>query len=882
MPLSEPDSTGSATDGRDFASDGVSLHRTLLLEQRVTLTPGSRIGRFEILGLVGAGGMGEVYRARDPELEREVAIKVLPAELAQDSDRLRRFEREARIIARLDHPNLLAIHDVGHHDGAPYLVFELLEGRPLDELVGKGPVPMRDATAYGRQIAEGLAAAHEQGVIHRDLKPGNLFLTEEGRVKILDFGLGKLYGEAAAGADDLPTLTMLSEQGAVMGTTAYMAPEQAAGRGVDHRSDQFSFGVVLYELLAGRRPFGGETPQESLTAVLRDDPEPLATAAPDVPAPMRWIVERCLARDPADRYDATRDLAKDLRSAAEKSAELAGRGRPGSEPSRRIPWRFVTAGLLVGALAVATVAGFLLARQDPDVSRLSYQRITFRRGTVTGARFEPGSDAVLYSATWEGGPSRVYLHRPGALDPIGVGPPGSRLLSVSPDGELLLLHDPFALGPFSTAGELARMPVGGAPRNLAGSVADAVFGPDGELAALVREAEGQAVVEFPPGTPRLSSRGIVQDVRLSPDGSRLAFGETPGRGHEWGQVVVLDRDGTETRLEQTTGRGMAWSPSGDEIWLAKPTSLLAVTLDGEERLMATFPGEVTLFDVSAEGRVLLSIDQLRFEMVGRPAGDAERDLTWLYWSVPFDITGDGETILFNECVEGGPPCHVSLRGFGTDPPVVLGEGFGLQLSPDGGWVVSAPPWSPRELGLVATGTGERRTLILEELERIGLAAWSPDGGSLLINGNVPGEGNRIFRVGLEGGSLEPLTPEGIAFGFFAVSPDGGTLAAPFTAGGIGIYPLGGGEPEFLEIDEQPLRWSADGRSIYTAPLAVVPARLQRVDVASGATEVVTSLLPSDPAGVVQISPVAVTPDGTAYVYGYVRKLSDLYVVEGLR
>jgi hypothetical protein len=851
------------------------------------LKPGDRLGRYEIGALVGAGGMGEVYRARDPELEREVAIKVLPAELAEDPTRLRRFEREAKSIARLDHPNLLAIYDVGRHDGTLYLVCELLEGQTLGDRLASASITVPEALDYGVQVARGLAAAHEAGVIHRDLKPANLFLTADGRVKILDFGLAKEV--APSDGEDTARLTTVSEEGTLLGTVGYMAPEQVAGQRVDRRADQFALGIVLYEMLSGRSPFQRQTTPETLTAILRETPEPLAQIAPRVPAPLRWVVERCLARDPEDRYDSTNDLAKALETVRQRVSEIGGSPAAGIEASRSPKpglSRTAAAGAIVLLAAVIGLVAFAVGRSRPAEPGIEYHQITFRRGTVTAARFDPGTDSVLYSAAWEGEPSRIHLARPQSPDAITVGPPDSKLLSVSEQGELLVLTDLSVAGPFQKMGKLARMPVSGTPRPLATDVTEAAFGPDGKLAAVAREVEGNTVLEFPPGTKRFSTRGMVLDLRLSPRGDRLAFAHSPSRGHEWGPITVLDRNGGETRLKPEAGRGLVWSPSGDELWfVAKPdqTHLQAVTLDGAVRQIATFPTKVSLYDIDLNGRVLLATETRRYEMAGRQSGGQGRDLTWLSWSVPFDVSADGQRVLFNECSDPRAFCRVAVRGFGPEAPVVLAQsGFGLQFSPDGESVISVPPWQPREATLLSVHTEARRTFSIRGLERIDTVRWLPDGRAILISGNAPGEGDRIFRMDLNGGAPDAVTPEGIEFGFFAVSPDGSSVAAPRMEGGIAIYPLAGGEPRTLNVDEQPIRWSADGESLYTAPLSTIPATIHRVDLDGGATQLIATLKPPDTAGVTQISPVIITRDGTTFVYGYVRNLSELFIVDGLR
>ena len=276
----------------------------------MTLATGMRVGPYTIAQLIGSGGMGEVYSARDTRLERDVAIKVLPASVSTDADRLRRFEQEARAAAALNHPNILAAYDVGSHDGAPYVVSELLRGATLRELVSSGALPSRKAVDYAAQIASGLAAAHEAGVVHRDLKPENLFVTHDGRVKILDFGLAKLAEPPAfaAGQTLLATRKVDTLPGAIVGTVGYMSPEQVRGKTVDHRSDIFSYGAILYEMLSGARAFTGDTPADTISAVLKHEPPPFASLNLSVPTALDRIVQHCLEKDPADRFQSTRDL----------------------------------------------------------------------------------------------------------------------------------------------------------------------------------------------------------------------------------------------------------------------------------------------------------------------------------------------------------------------------------------------------------------------------------------------------------------------------------------------------------------------------------------------------------------------------------------------
>ena len=295
----------------------------------MTIGAGSRLGPYEVVAPLGAGGMGEVYRAKDTKLGREVAIKVLPAAVAQDPARRQRFEQEARSASALNHPNILTIHDIAEADGALYIAMELVDGRTLRELLAAGePLSTRRLLDLAVQVAEGLAKAHSAGIVHRDLKPENLMVSKDGYVKILDFGLAKLTEPAAlSDASVLPTAVAApTEPGTVMGTAGYMSPEQASGQPVDYRSDQFSLGAILYEMATGKRAFQRKTGAETLTAIIREEPEPLAQAAPKAPAPVRWIVERLLAKDPEERYASTKDFARDLKSLRDHLSETSASG----------------------------------------------------------------------------------------------------------------------------------------------------------------------------------------------------------------------------------------------------------------------------------------------------------------------------------------------------------------------------------------------------------------------------------------------------------------------------------------------------------------------------------------------------------------------------
>jgi TolB-like protein/tetratricopeptide (TPR) repeat protein len=322
--------------------------------------PGSHLGPYEIVAQIGAGGMGEVYRARDTRLGRDVAIKVLPAEYASDSERLRRFEQEARAVAALDHPNILAIHDVGTHEGAPYIVTELLEGESLRERLSGGAMPVRKAAEVAVQIAQGLSAAHEKGIVHRDLKPGNVFLTENGVVKILDFGIAKLLAPRS-GAEPAKATTVVeaTQPGTTLGTVGYMSPEQVRGQSVDQRTDIFSFGCVLYEMLSGQSPFRRHTVADTASAILHEDPAPLSATVRHIPPTIEGIVTRCLEKSPEDRFQSARDLAHDL------GMVLPDKG-PAKPATIAVPKRkWLLVGLAFGGVALLVVTGVLVLRLKP-------------------------------------------------------------------------------------------------------------------------------------------------------------------------------------------------------------------------------------------------------------------------------------------------------------------------------------------------------------------------------------------------------------------------------------------------------------------------------------------------------------------------------------
>ena len=397
---------------------------------RVHPEPSLQIGPYRLVEQIGEGGMGVVWKARDTTLDRDVALKFLPAAFARDPDRLARFEREAKAVAALAHPAILAIFGFGEQDGSAYAVTELLEGQTLREAMSVGPIAPPRVAAIARAVAEGLEAAHDRGIVHRDLKPENIFLTKDGRTKVLDFGLASFVlvegpaGEPSTGSHT-PTRTSLTTPGTVLGTTDYLSPEQVRGVAADTRSDIFSFGAVLYEMLSGRRPFRRDTAAETMTAILREEPLPVRDLAPASPPPLRWIIERCLAKEREGRYDSTQDLARELHSLKDHASEIGGQALVTVEsPAARLRGPGMGWAAVIAALGLVAVAAAALAVKWYSPKPLpTFKRLTFQRGHVTGARFAPDGQTVIYSAAWEGRPTEIFsTHLSG---------PGARSLGIS-------------------------------------------------------------------------------------------------------------------------------------------------------------------------------------------------------------------------------------------------------------------------------------------------------------------------------------------------------------------------------------------------------------------------------------------------------------------
>lgn len=851
---------------------------------------GTDLAHFRITAKLGEGGMGEVFRAEDTKLGREVAIKVLPEEVSSDAERLARFEREARAVAALSHPNILAIYDFGSQDGVTYAVMELLEGQTLREALANGPLPTRKAVEYSRQVANGLAAAHEKGIAHRDLKPENLFLTRKGRLKILDFGLAK-WTPMEEGTEDPTMAATLAETGpgVVMGTVGYMAPEQVRGQTSDHRSDIFSLGAILYEMLSGQRAFKADSAVETMSAILKEHPPELSKSVEDIPASVDRIVQHCLEKDPEQRFQSAQDLAFQLEALQHTSISQSHvLSEPLPSRRRRISSRWIAAATLAGLLAGAAATWF--ATRPQPVTAPTFERQTYRRGLVWSARFAADGQTVLYGAAWGGQPVELFSTSPGSREsrPLNLG--SADLLSISPTGELAISLDrQFVVG-WESQGTLARLPAdGSAPREMLENVQEADWGPDGESLAVVREVDGRVRLEYPIGNVLFSSDGYISLPRVRPQGDWIAFMDHPIRGDNVGRVRMVDLEGSIMEASPPGVQGLAWTPDGREVWGSRGNTIVALDMMGGERVVFTGISGTLLQDISAEGRVLLSTSNIRRELSGRGPGSSEQlDLSWFDWSQARAISDDGRFALFGEGNTAGPDGYwLYTRALDGSPAVRIGDGLALAFSPDGRSVLALfRPFTEPSLKLYPTGAGEVRDIPVEGIRMQPWADFLPDGTGLLIAGNRPDSGSQVFALDLDGGNLRAITPEGIGFHYEggAVAPDGSTLATIGPEGGIELYPIGEGEPQSVagsRLGDIPIQWSPDGRFLFVYRLEGLPARVERIDLISGTREIWIELAPADAAGVFNIDMLHMTRDGRSYIYSYRRMLTSLFIVDGL-
>jgi len=861
----------------------------------MSLTIGSRLAQYVIEASVGVGGMGEVYRARDTRLNRQVAIKVLPALMADDPDRLARFEREAQSVAALSHRNILAIHDFGRAsiDGqageVTYAAMELLEGETLRARIAHGALPPRKIAEYGIQIARGLAAAHDKGIVHRDLKPENLFVTSDETAKILDFGLARRDEPAVGGtAETMAASRQRTEPGTVLGTFGYMAPEQLRGEPGDARSDIFALGAVLYEMAAGRPAFVRDTSAETMTAIMRDDPPDFDGSTP---VGLARVILHCLEKKAGARFHSAHDLAFALEALGTPTTSSGSQAASAVSVRPRRSWLPAVAIGAALAGAAAFWAGHRTGSASSRVEPPSFRQLTFGVNDLVYARFAPDGRTVVYSGDSDRSRPHVSLARLDSRGTTRLPLPIAGLLAVSPTNEMALLLDPQGGWFTGREGTLAQAPLlGGSPRPMLEHVTYADWHPKGAGLLAVHVADGRQRLELLPGGVLYETDGEIGWPRFSPEGDRIAFFDWPIRNDDRGTVVVLD---VATRKRQAISRtwegarGLAWS--GGEVWYsAQPQGDLyhvyASTMDGRERLVYRAPSHVILQDVSTDGRrALVSRFERRINTSVLMEGEtAERDYSMLT-AYARDLSPDGRTLVLSDAGAGSDAEYdIYLKSLDGSDPVRIGTGEAQKFSPDGKWVLSVRHGPPARVMILPTGPGEPREISTGPVA-VTDARWFPDNTLLVIVGSEPGHARRGFVADTRGAVPRPFTPEGITFtsNMLAVSPDASRVVLRAPDGRVMLYETSNGTATpvaGLAASEMPIGWTADGASV----LVRTEGRIDRVNAQTGARDAWVTLRPSNPSLLMRPPTIVLPPGSRSYVVNYQDYKNTLFVVDGLK
>jgi eukaryotic-like serine/threonine-protein kinase len=871
----------------------------------MTLAAGSKLGPYEILAPLGAGGMGEVFRARDTRLGRDVAIKIFPEKFAGRPELRERFEREARTISALNHARICTIHDVGHQDDIQYLVMEFLEGETLAERIQKGPLPLREIVRIGMEICEALDAAHRAWIVHRDLKPANVMLTANG-AKLMDFGLAK--ATAASVSDATATtnapllsadetisgpspLSPLTSAGQVVGTIQYMSPEQIEGKEADARSDIFAFGAVLYEMATGKRPFSGKSQISLATAILENEPESIRALQPGLPPALDRVVRTCLEKNPDDRFQSARDVRLELKWLPETAQESASAAPEKAARPAILPWA-------VAAAAIVLAAGlfFFIPRKLPFPR---YRMVGFRAGTLQNARFSQDGQTIIFSGEWEGGPPQVSTTRIGTPESRALSIPSATLASISPSNQVAVLEGCEPMFLFDCGGTLATFNLsGGAPREIAGHVAYADWSPKTEQLAIIVDEPNNARLEFPPGHVLYQQNsGWLGHPRFSPDGTLIAFENHPIDSDD-GSLDVVDLQGNHRIIAGVwvSLEGLAWRPDGKEIWFAgtKTTSgwsdaIHAVTLSGEDRIVLAMPW-VRLLDVSSDGRVLLAYQDWRRIMIGKFPGDpAEHPYSWLDDTNATAITDDGHALTF---VESGEVYYIAQDRQAyyrkTDGSAAVSLGVGqAAVSPDGKSILTYG--RKNALTLSPVGLGATKQLPMAGLTMVDHVAWSDDNRQIVYEGLTAEKDWNVYTQKADGSG----TPELVALkgrdAFPVLTPDGRVVALRDASKGLVLVHLDQNSDsnklrEMISVKdslpgEHPVRFFEEGRSLLTADVTGKGTSITAIDLATGRRQAFRQLTTRI---VVGSQNMVVTPDLKYYAYAAPNYLSDLYLVDNLK
>jgi serine/threonine protein kinase/Tol biopolymer transport system component len=896
----EVDSLLSAHDNAGvFLESGLAdIDIRKLTDQTRGNIAGRHVGPYELLGLIGRGGMGEVYRAKDSRLDRHVAMKFLFADSWQDERRLEYFEREARLASALNHPNIVAIYDIGPSEFGPFIAMELVDGTTLREILKGEPLPLKKLLQLAAQVADGLAAAHAAGIFHRDLKPENLMVSKDGFVKILDFGLAKLAQPPEQGLTTDKRDTLGSKPGMILGTVGYMSPEQATGAKVDFRSDQFSFGTILYEMVTGKPAFDRETAVETLSAIIRDDPEPITLSQPRIPSPLLWIINRCLAKTPAERYGSTTDLAADISNLRDHLGEISsGLTIPTHRARSPKPLLAVAGGLGILALVIASAITWL---GNPIADPVRSTLLTFSNGHPTASRFTPDGQSVIYGAGWVGQQRELFTTQPGMPESRPLGIKNAGVWAVSATGDLAISY-PCRMNWGDCMGTLAQVPLGsGEPREVSERVTTADFRPDGKTLVVGQFLQQRGrIVELPGEKVLYESSGWISDIRVSPDGTRVAFVDHPLLGEIGGSVCILESGYARVlSADWAVLQGLAWRPNNKEIWFSGSkegrglaNKLFSISVSGgEPRSVMSAVGGLWIDDISRDGRrVLVRRVAPRGIIIAALAGTpSPRDLSLFDFSTVADLSADGKTLLFYEWGTGVNAKHLAyLRTTEASESRRLGEGKPLALSPTRQWALARQLTTPPQLVLLPTGTGQPRVLPSGSIaEFADWAAWL-DSERIIFSASEQGRRLRTYIQNIDGGLPEPVTPEGIVG--VLLSPDGRTIAAVDKYQQYYLYPIDGGDPHAIDgylKDDVLLQWASDGESIFLHDSHDEKLTVYKLHLKTGERKLWKEFVPPYPAGLIGIGydpgEIRITPDGQFYAYTFWTGVGEVYLMEGLR